>query len=71
MITISEPEGLKRMLTEGKHALVRFQVYTALNKAQVTWMERRKNRVKNKNSDLPPIDIWANWVLESILFLCT
>ena len=48
------------------NSLVRFQVYS--NKGEKQTTDRRNNRVKNKNSRNPPMDLWAHWIVESTFF---
>lgn len=63
----TDPEYLDRILKENPNGLVRFQVYSTKDKIVLTRNDRRRNRVVNKNSKNPPIDMWAHWVVESIL----
>ena len=64
---MEQPKMVKMMMTRPQ-GLVRFQVYTNKEEKQLTIGDRRRNRVKNKNSKNPPIDLWANWVVNSALF---
>ena len=65
-LVLDEPK-MKRMMMVHPQGLVRFQVYHDKEKQLVTSEARRRNRVKNKNKKNPPLDLWANWVVNSIL----
>ncbi|XP_071794192.1 cation channel sperm-associated protein 2-like [Asterias amurensis] len=59
---------LHKMMLDNPGGLVKFQVYSSKDKAEVSKTDRRKNRVRNKNSRNPALNIWANFVLKSSLF---
>ncbi|XP_072038186.1 cation channel sperm-associated protein 2-like [Amphiura filiformis] len=61
--------NLDKMMLDNPHGLVKFQVYSAnKDKVEISRSDRRKNRIKNKNSKNPPLDMWAHYVLETSLF---
>ena len=68
VLRCADKEKRKSMMKEGPHGLVRFQVYSDKEKLLLTTNDRRKNRVKIKMSKYPPLDMWAHWVVESILY---
>lgn len=66
---LTDEATLDKMMLTNPHGLVKFQAYTRKdNTENVGMIDRRKNRVRNKNSKNPPIDMWAHYLLESILF---
>ncbi len=46
--------------------LVRFQVYSNKDEKRIV-TDRRHTRVNTKSAYRPPLDIWAHWIVESIL----
>ena len=62
----ADPDKMASMMKNHPDGLVRFQVYTDKEKKMVTVNDRRKNRVKNKNTTKPSLDLWAHWVVNSI-----
>nr|XP_006817526.1 PREDICTED: cation channel sperm-associated protein 2-like [Saccoglossus kowalevskii] len=63
---ITDPEILKNIMRSNSSGVVKFQVYSSKDKAEIKMNDRRKNRVKNKNRKSPPLDMWAHFVLEKI-----
>ncbi|XP_038076596.1 cation channel sperm-associated protein 2-like [Patiria miniata] len=60
---------VQKMMLDNPAGLVKFQVYSSKDEVgKVTKADRRKNRVRNKNSKNPPLNIWAHFVLESSIF---
>ncbi|XP_072166892.1 cation channel sperm-associated protein 2-like isoform X1 [Diadema setosum] len=66
----SEEDTVKKMMVDNPHGLVKFQVYSRKDSTaeMVSRNDRRKNRVRNKNSKNPPLDMWAHYVLETSYF---
>nr|XP_054755635.1 cation channel sperm-associated protein 2-like [Lytechinus pictus] len=65
----ADKETLNKMMLNNPHGLVKFQAYTRKDKAEnVCRIDRRKNRVRNKNSKNPPLEMWAHYVLETSFF---
>lgn len=67
VLDLLDPARQDKMMLENPHGLVKFQVYSRKEPGEVSPSDRRRNRVKNKNSKNPPLDIWAHYVLENIL----
>ncbi|XP_071964703.1 cation channel sperm-associated protein 2-like isoform X2 [Antedon mediterranea] len=65
---MADSEFLNQVMLDNANELIKFQVYSSKDKSQIQMSDRRKNRVKNKNSKNPPLDMWAHFVLESSLF---
>ncbi|XP_022105648.1 cation channel sperm-associated protein 2-like isoform X2 [Acanthaster planci] len=60
---------LQKMMLDNPAGLVKFQVYSSKAEvSKVSKADRRKNRVRNKNSKNPPLNMWAHFVLESSVF---
>ncbi|KAK2189943.1 hypothetical protein NP493_93g04023 [Ridgeia piscesae] len=57
-----------KLFTTNPHALIRFQVYHNKDTRWATVKDRRENRVKNKNSKYPPLELWAHWLVKSTSF---
>nr|XP_002121116.1 cation channel sperm-associated protein 2-like [Ciona intestinalis] len=56
-----------KILSENPYALVKFSPIPKLLSV-VTKQERRFKRIKCRETTYPPLDMWANWVVESNLF---
>ena len=68
---VSDKSKMTHMMTHNPHGLVRFQVYAPGQDNSPTGgteADRRKNRILNKMSKNPPLEMWAHWVVESSLF---
>ncbi|KAI0224143.1 Cation channel sperm-associated protein 2 [Lamellibrachia satsuma] len=65
--TVDSGKAVK-LFTTNPHALIRFQVYHNKDTRWATVTDRRENRVKNKNSKYPPLDLWAHWLVKSAWF---
>ncbi|XP_074662503.1 cation channel sperm-associated protein 2-like [Tubulanus polymorphus] len=66
---VMEGNTMQQIMLEAPNSLVRFQIYNSKRgKLPVTSADRRRNRLKNKNTHNPPLDLWAHWVVESSLF---
>ncbi|KAJ8029473.1 Cation channel sperm-associated protein 2 [Holothuria leucospilota] len=63
-----DPVNMDRMMLDNPHGLVKFQVYSRKEPGEVSSSDRRRNRVKNKNSKNPPLDLWAHFVLQTSIF---
>lgn len=62
-------DGLRKpMMATEPNALVQFHIYTDKFLKSVTAEDRRRNRVRNKNTRNPPLDLWASWVVHSPWF---
>ncbi|XP_030832241.1 cation channel sperm-associated protein 2-like [Strongylocentrotus purpuratus] len=66
---LADEATLDKMMLTNPHGLVKFHAYTRKdNTENVGSIDRRKNRVRNKNSKNPPIDMWAHYLLETSYF---
>ncbi len=51
--------------------LVRFGVYSNKVEKQVITTDHRYNRIRAKTARRPPLDLWAHWIVDSILYHIT
>ncbi|CAH1252717.1 CATSPER2 [Branchiostoma lanceolatum] len=65
---LMDPEVMNKLMVENPNALVKFQIHEHVDSLMVDRTLRRKNRVRNKYSKLPSLDLWASWILESNFF---
>ncbi|XP_035667152.1 cation channel sperm-associated protein 2-like isoform X1 [Branchiostoma floridae] len=68
MPELMDPEVMNKLMVESPNALVKFQIHEHMESLFVDRTLRRKNRVRNKYSKLPSLDLWASWILESNFF---
>ncbi|XP_039261696.1 cation channel sperm-associated protein 2-like [Styela clava] len=64
---IQDARKRNKILTENPYALVKF---SPIQKSQgsVSKQDRRWKRIKCRETKYPPLDLWANWVVESNWF---
>eukprot|EP00058_Branchiostoma_floridae_P009546 XP_002595034.1 hypothetical protein BRAFLDRAFT_99686 [Branchiostoma floridae] len=66
MPELMDPEVMNKLMVESPNALVKFQIHEHMESLFVDRTLRRKNRVRNKYSKLPSLDLWASWILEKV-----
>ena len=66
-IPVEDSALLEKLLLDNPEQTVKFKVYKRDSCPEISSVDRRLTRVKNKNR--LPVGVWARWVVESISFI--
>ena len=66
-ILVEDSALLEKLLLDNPEQTVKFKVYKRDCCPEISSVDRRLTRVKNKNR--LPVGVWARWVVESISFI--
>ena len=66
-ILVEDSALLEKLLLDNPDQTVKFKVYKRDCCPEISSVDRRLTRVKNKNR--LPVGVWARWVVESISFI--
>ena len=66
-VTVEDSALLGKLLLDNPEQTVKFKVYKRDCCPEISSVDRRLTRVKNKNR--LPVGVWARWVVESISFI--
>ncbi|XP_032906080.1 cation channel sperm-associated protein 2 isoform X1 [Amblyraja radiata] len=67
MNDIKDPKKLTRLMIEDPLQLVRFD-FNPVRNINVSSNDRERNCLKNRYVKYPPLNMWAQWILESLFF---
>ena len=66
-VSRTDKDNYKSLMGKDTHQLVRFEISPQRGNIAITMDHRRQGRLKNCQSKYPPLNMFAHWIIESIL----